>query len=761
MPHATHPSSHAPDASQTPLERVYAMLQAHPQGLTEGELDRGVGLGGKGRRVLEHLQSRARAYERGGRWFSVPRAEPPDDGTARPPPPVDKQIAAAIEQVLRKARRPMRQFELHLRCPGTLQQIEEAADWLVEQGKACKVRKGWVHASLPAYAGRARSLARERRMGHPKRIRTAENPDVRDPSGMALREECPPPLSQERTSPEVDLSPSTPQEEPGKRTSEDPQGPAPTGTRSRRSELMSVDGMGVAPLAATPAAAPMATALLSFPSSAPPDELTAGRSREAARPGWRPSEPREGVPSLPEPPEVLAPEGQRQQGLPRVPETSRHDGLVPKVVALLQAHPHGLDALGVSEQLGWERSVAGYVLRLAWGRGQLDSQTFGRSRVFFPQGVQRCKPKWLLEREQARATRPSRQHPPSERTISTSLPPCHRTAPVVSAPREGAASPRPSPPPVHQGTSSQGRARGTPPVSERVPVPSPTTARPQPPEPRPAPRPPEVPPMRQTPPPTTVFGTAPSQAPPTPAPEPARRDGVRVGRSSPSQSGPLPAGSSKTETRCVSAVVPPSRASRPNPPRRRKPSPPSASRYDALVPQLIKLLKGSPSGMDATAVREALGWELKLTTYVLRLAWGRGQLQSKKFGRFRVFFPRGVSMERPSWLAQREQALARRPRKPRVPRAQVASTSPLGSPAPSLEAQAQALVSLVCAHLTNKDKALTAGELAVELGQKQTLVERALEIAWARYQVERYARGSERCYGSSGPKQASNHRRAS
>jgi hypothetical protein len=166
--------------------------------------------------------------------------------------------------------------------------------------------------------------------------------------------------------------------------------------------------------------------------------------------------------------------------------------------------------------------------------------------------------------------------------------------------------------------------------------------------------------------------------------------------------------------------------------------------------------------MDATAVREALGWELKLATYVLRLAWGRGQLQSKKFGRFRVFFPRGVPLERPSWLLQREQALARRPRKPRAPRAAQGVSGPLPRPPePSLEAQAQALVSLVCVHLATQDKALTAGELALELGQKPPLVERALEIAWARYQVERYVRGSERCYGPARTERAPSHRAAS
>jgi hypothetical protein len=79
----------------------------------------------------------------------VPRAQRQEEGTARPLPPVDEDVARAIDRVLRKAGRPMRQFELHLRCPGTLQQIEEAADWLVEQGKARKVRKG-MGPCLPA-----------------------------------------------------------------------------------------------------------------------------------------------------------------------------------------------------------------------------------------------------------------------------------------------------------------------------------------------------------------------------------------------------------------------------------------------------------------------------------------------------------------------------------------------------------------------------------------------------------------------------------
>jgi hypothetical protein len=143
MPQAPASSTCPPSSrKETVLERVYAMLQAHPQGLTESELDQQMGWTSQGRRVLEHLQSRARAYARGGRWFAVPRAQRPDEGSERPPGPVDKHIATAIEQVLRKVKRPMRRFELHLRCPGTLQQIEEAADWLVEQGKAHKARKG-------------------------------------------------------------------------------------------------------------------------------------------------------------------------------------------------------------------------------------------------------------------------------------------------------------------------------------------------------------------------------------------------------------------------------------------------------------------------------------------------------------------------------------------------------------------------------------------------------------------------------------------
>ena len=89
---------------------------------------------------------------------------------------------------------------------------------------------------------------------------------------------------------------------------------------------------------------------------------------------------------------------------PWAPEVSKHDPLVPRVVAVVECHPEGIDTRGVSEALPeLSPGVVSTVLRTAWGRGLLDSRKFDMYRAFFVRDqVRHVEPAWVEERRRSR-----------------------------------------------------------------------------------------------------------------------------------------------------------------------------------------------------------------------------------------------------------------------------------------------------------------------------------------------------------------------
>lgn len=86
-----------------------------------------------------------------------------------------------------------------------------------------------------------------------------------------------------------------------------------------------------------------------------------------------------------------------------------------------------------------------------------------------------------------------------------------------------------------------------------------------------------------------------------------------------------------------------------------RPYGPWESMYDDLLPPIVEAVEGFPQGVDTLQLwqsQEELS--LYVVGYVLRMAWGRALIDSKRFGSYRAYFPRGVALEVPEgWKEQR------------------------------------------------------------------------------------------------------------
>ena len=163
-----------------------------------------------------------------------------------------------------------------------------------------------------------------------------------------------------------------------------------------------------------------------------------------------------------------------------------------------------------------------------------------------------------------------------------------------------------------------------------------------------------------------------------------------------------------------------------------------SSRYDAWVAKAIAVVEASPEGTDAVRVAKQLRLDPAVAHYVLRLAWGRGRIDSQRFDRWRVFFPAGAPRVPPAWIGGDKD-----PHEPQAPPVRARMT---------LDERAHAVVPEVSAFVNRQPEPVSSRTIADKLEVEPKIVTRALRLAWSWGLVVGEGRGGGRRYRGVGTK---------